>query len=933
MAPSLPMLFPLLLLGGVVMPGGHAFFPNFWSKFLSFTWGSITHQDLTEEAVLNITLQILLDNPHPTRPAIRWEDFQGKTLIADDILGAYFGDEVSPRQFRASLRQIVSANANMDFLNGTRSDPLCHFDSERVMQGNRLLLRAREEMLLSLRAKEYEGARERLGQILHSLQDFYSHTNWVEMGNTQIHPDLAVRGRDITSIAGVSDQTCTDCTDVSCQNNIVENIQRRQLLTSGYYGESPEKPQGKCSHGGPFDDSRQLSAQGGINKDTVVAIFSPHHFLHHAAASLALKASIKFLSELRREVTDKEMLRLLGVSVCPALSFVIDTTGSMGEEITSARLQSRRIIQRQRQTLLYPDFYILVPFNDPDFGPVYKTSDPDEFLHYLDNLHALGGGDEPEMCLSALQLALIHTPPNSEIFVFTDASSKDTNLRSSVEALILERMMKVSFLVTEDPARTHVRSRRELLSQDRFNLYADLAMTSGGQIIFTNNNDINAVSEVISESAHYDMVTLLHIQNTGKGLSTHVFQVDNFMHDVSLYINGDVSIFHIRDPAGRIQHGHRQINGKFTRVSLPGSLPSGEWSITMKSTGAHTVHVQARSSVDFLYYFGVPVTGSHPGLHKLGTQPVAGVSVILVVDVIGLPDNAHLDHVTLTPAKGEPLRIELESANQTGLLVAQVGQVPVGEFSIGVSGQDGQGSALLREAPQHGRSAECMVEINTESFLTPGHTRPVVLTVTNYGSSHCYSVTLSNDRGYTMNSTIPRIEVGLNETQEVTFWIQAPEEAEPNTVVTVTAQAANCEEETQTCFTLLSLIVTTKPAVSSLRSPSCSLLSYSGSCPHVRHSRLCHQHPWSSVLLVSDPDGVRSAQIRSGSGSISHGPDGTSERVEFTSDCCSPRAELLLTNYRGAIGHCHLVAPSTATKMGPTTTWILLLGVIWIWVF
>lgn len=68
------------------------------------------------------------------------------------------------------MRQIVSANANMDFLNGTRNDPIRHFDSERVRQGNSLLLRAREDLLRSMRAKEYEGAREILGQILHSLQ-------------------------------------------------------------------------------------------------------------------------------------------------------------------------------------------------------------------------------------------------------------------------------------------------------------------------------------------------------------------------------------------------------------------------------------------------------------------------------------------------------------------------------------------------------------------------------------------------------------------------------------------------------------------------------------------------------------------------------------------------------------------------------------------
>lgn len=35
-----------------------------------------------------------------------------------------------------------------------------------------------------------------------------------------------------------------------------------------------------------------------------------------------------------------------------------------------------------------------------------ETDSPDEFMLYMENLLALGGGDEPEMCLSALQVTI-----------------------------------------------------------------------------------------------------------------------------------------------------------------------------------------------------------------------------------------------------------------------------------------------------------------------------------------------------------------------------------------------------------------------------------------------------------------------------------------------------------------------------------------------
>lgn len=70
---------PLAHLGSSVLlllqllPSTSAFFPNIWS--LLAAPGSITHQDLTEEAALNVTLQLFLEQPPPGRPPLHLEDF------------------------------------------------------------------------------------------------------------------------------------------------------------------------------------------------------------------------------------------------------------------------------------------------------------------------------------------------------------------------------------------------------------------------------------------------------------------------------------------------------------------------------------------------------------------------------------------------------------------------------------------------------------------------------------------------------------------------------------------------------------------------------------------------------------------------------------------------------------------------------------------
>uniref|UniRef100_A0A8D2J0G7 von Willebrand factor A domain containing 7 n=1 Tax=Varanus komodoensis TaxID=61221 RepID=A0A8D2J0G7_VARKO len=459
----------------------HGFFPNFWSRTMAFAPGSITHQDMTEEAILAITVRLFAETRRPAKGKhIREEDFKDKTLLADDIFAAFYGPGVSAKRFRGAIAQVANANANMDFANTTRNDPRLHFDSELIYATNSWLLQARKEVLQAVRSEQYDVAREKLGQLLHSLQDFYSHSNWVELGHQQIHPDLVQPGREIKSIAE-------------------ESIPAKGLLTTGYYGTQPEKPIGKCSHGGRFDGSSQREPRGGINKDSSSQFFSPHHYLHHEAAALAQEASKHFLEKLWREMGSKPFMRLLDISPTTGLSFVVDTTGSMGEEINAAKLQARDIIDRRRGTSQEPDFYLLVPFHDPGFGPVHKTSDPEEFWRILDTISPLAGGDEPEMCLSALELALQSSPAYSEIFVFTDASAKDAHLKNSVEALIQEKKCKVTFLITEDPSKTRVK--RETLAPDRFNLYVNLAHSSGGQIIFTDNKNIQEVAKIISESS------------------------------------------------------------------------------------------------------------------------------------------------------------------------------------------------------------------------------------------------------------------------------------------------------------------------------------------------------------------------------------------------------------------------------------------------
>lgn len=168
---------------------------------------------------------------------------------------------------RGAINEIIKANVDQDAglipcaLGRSPSAPFGdsanHFDSEGLNVASQRVMERLDEANKALRRSPPQGseARRYLGQVLHAIQDYYAHSNWVE---TQTGLDSRL---GTSSFAAVSLATAT-CQPSPNTGDYVPF----QGYTSGYWFGCDGKndallPPGKCYHGS------NVFGYAGTNKD------------------------------------------------------------------------------------------------------------------------------------------------------------------------------------------------------------------------------------------------------------------------------------------------------------------------------------------------------------------------------------------------------------------------------------------------------------------------------------------------------------------------------------------------------------------------------------------------------------------------------------------------------------------------------------------
>ncbi|KAK1883219.1 von Willebrand factor A domain containing protein 7 [Dissostichus eleginoides] len=875
---------------------------------------SITHEEITQRAILNATVQAC-------RALARAEgkDFTFPPLTAESVAVACEASK-SSKSFSDATKLIQKKNRHTDkyyFYSAPH-----HFDDEQFLEGRRLITEGLSVVKASNKRENFVAAREKLGRILHTLQDFYSHSNWVEMGNKLPNSNLFREGTSIGNIAAKDRATCRNCDGKDCRNNILEDILQEKILTSGYFALnlpliSSSKPEGKCSHGGFLDKTSNVEPKGGINKDT---LDSSHGHLHITAANMAVAATSELLEDIRGAAGDKTFLQLMGINKgsSKALCFVIDTTGSMSDDIDAVRAVTSTIINNKVGTEDEPSLYILVPFNDPDFGPLLKTTDPNVFKNAINSLRANGGGDSPEMSLSGLQLALTGAPPESEIFLFTDAPAKDTHLKSTVIALIERTKSVVNFMIT---AVLRSRRRRQVGDSEQLQsrmgvsdaaLYRDLAQVSGGLAIEVTKAELPAATSIITQSSTSSLVTLLQAnRNPGKA-DNFTFSVDESVRNVTVYITGTSTTFTLTNPSGVSQESTdnrgplitaSQSVGNFQTLQL--KAETGLWEIKFVSTNPYILKVVGLSAIDFLFDFLEVSQGPLGGLEIIDNRPRAGVNGSLLVTVTG-SDTATVTEVILVESSGLRQVNGSVEAKGGGNYLARFDRIPAEEFVVLVKGQNNNGASratsviFQRQSTTSIRASTVSVRSpDTAGVLEPGTPLSVSFSVATSGAGGTFSIQATNDQNF--DSSFPSsliVETGSTANGEVN--ITAPSNTPSGTDVTLTIEA---EAPGGAGANYVVLRFTVLTPVTDFAPPVCQNVSLQANC-----SDSCSSSMWELSVQVTDGDGgsgVDRVSLRQGNGTLNTSlAAGNIKMVSYDASCCSPDVELVVVDEVGNVATC-----------------------------
>jgi hypothetical protein len=707
-----------------------------------------------------------------------------------------------------ALKQIRDANRATDIPFGFTSEN--HFDNELFAFNTQRLITLKGEVIALITAPSPDGekAREKLGGALHTLQDFYSHSNWVELGNPGIDTRL---GRSTYSAPAAGLDTCPTDKNVLGGAGLT-------TLTSGYFSLIGNIPKGKCTHG---------DNDAGLNKDSPNPRKSDPGYVarYTKARALAVEASADFVNQILDDPKVAGNLKAIKalMDVRGTVAFVIDDSESMTDDIDQVKAQVASMVNSIPEEE-QPDQYLLVRFGDPDVGTPFVTDDPAKFLAAVNSLSAAGGGDCPELSQSALLAAIGASRSESTIFLFTDASAKDGGAAASVVAAAQAKEIKINPILTgacfggaAAAATVGTGQQSPAALPADLNLYEDYdpayvraAAQTGGLLLTPEKFRVDEIFPLVEAQLAGDTVLIAAAGGTldPNGATTIVAPVDSSVRQLIFTIVNDAFDFvtyTIRRPSGE---GTFVSDPDVTLVQLDGTVllrvdtpAAGAWKVELQGSARYQVTVQGASPLQFSSFDFAQLGGelNHVGLYPIDGQPVVGSDSDSLATLLGPYKTAQFRLVTVDGVAIKDVALAQNSPDAAAEEFAGNFSLPAQPFRVAVSGVNQQDEPYQRVFPAVFAEQPVGVAVafadGLPDALAAGRLATFNVTVRNAGSVAAdFDIVVGNDRNYYAAAVPAQVTLAPGATQTVQVQVVAACSAQPGDEVALTAVAQGASD-------------------------------------------------------------------------------------------------------------------------------------------
>ncbi len=699
-----------------------------------------------------------------------------------------------------------------------------HADNNLLSHSSQRLRHKMEVIQEALCVCNRRGALDALGEALHTVQDVYAHSNTID--NNIAIPD----------ILNMSDGT------TPCDPN--NNFAPGGLIT-GYFsvfgylnwpwearGQCRGMPAAMCCHYDLNKDETAApnSAGGNFQKSVNAAVAESKKYIETLESELMEGWC---LGEYHSEESGKQFIKMLKRKQRTDI-FVIDTTGSMGDDIANMKASANKILDELIAGDEAPTLG-LISFKDSVTS--HGISCDIEYLRkQINRLGASGGGDCPEASNKALLQAIDLIPSvatdvqlrGGSIILATDASAGNPSLGPLIASRAIWRGIMINTIVTGDcreeepPSKGDLKiaygsdngptayiggvkreatavsraSSDPLTSTSGRTQYRAIADQTGGVMFLVDRDEVDSVVTTLLEMSapETDVFFTQRVSLSTGAPQTVDIPVDDSLAETINFIvtasrSGDdiPTVTLIRPDNSTVATDDSDVEvltlSSVTNFNLD-NPSTGTWRLTLDGEGEFAVRAFGATPfrLNSLRLFDPSKTLLHPDIEYMPVEgtPTVGLDVIADVRFTTAPSTVNM---MLRREDGTVIEyLDSTSNDESGRKFRTNFIVPNESFTIVVNGKTPSGNSFTRELPVTISPQTVAVSVKEPRTVAarPGTTVSFEVTVTNSSASQAtFSISAFDTLDWTVTEPDP-VTIPAEGSSTVQVSIDVPLTASPD---------------------------------------------------------------------------------------------------------------------------------------------------------